>query len=105
MFVVYMTHFVVPFVIAGILWKYAYDRFRRYAVLLLGLTFAALATYVLYPAVPPWVAGQTGYLPPPRSPTRCGHTSACQRVQCLFRHQSFADPVPAMPSLHARTRS
>jgi hypothetical protein len=63
-FGVYMTHFVVPFVIAGVLWKFAHDRFRRYAALLLGLTFAALATYVLYPALPPWLASQTGSLPP-----------------------------------------
>jgi PAP2 superfamily len=102
-FVVYMTHFVVPFVIAGILWKYAYDRFRRYAVLLLGLTFAALATYVLYPAVPPWLASQNGYLPPTAKiiDEVWTHIRLSNGSNVFSATGHFADPVAAMPSLHA----
>ena len=103
-FVVYMTHFVVPFVIAGVLWKFAHDRFRRYAVLLLGLTFAALATYVLYPAVPPWLASQTGSSATHRQDHRRGvdTSSGSSNGSTVFSATGhFADPVAAMPSLHA----
>ncbi len=102
-FAVYMTHFVVPFAIAGFLWKFAHDRFRRFATLFVLLTFAALVTYALYPAVPPWLASQTGFLPPTAkiidemwTHVRFGNGSG------IFSGTGhFADPVAAVPSLHA----
>ncbi len=102
-FGVYMTHFVVPFAVAGLLWKYAHNRFRRFLVLFVLLTFAALLTYALYPAVPPWMASQNGYLPPTAkiidemwTHVRFGNGSG------LFSGTGhFADPIAAVPSLHA----
>ncbi len=102
-FAVYMTHFVAPFVVAGLLWKFAHDRFRRFAWLFMLLTFAGLVTYALYPAVPPWMASQNGYLPPTAkiidemwTHVRFGNGSG---VFSGTGH--FADPVAAVPSLHA----
>jgi hypothetical protein len=102
-FAVYMTHFVVPFAIAGILWKYARDRFRRYSALLLGLTFAALLTYVLYPALPPWLASQNGYLPPTAKiiDEMWTHIRMSNGSAVFSATGHFADPVAAMPSLHS----
>ena len=102
-FGVYMTHFVVPFVIAGVLWKFAHDRFRRYAALLLGLTFAALVTYVLYPALPPWLASQTGSLPPTAKiiDEVWAHLRLSNGATVFSATGHFADPVAAVPSLHA----
>jgi hypothetical protein len=102
-FAVYMTHFVVPFVVAAVLWKFAHERFRRFAWLFVLLTFAALLTYALYPAVPPWMASQNGFLPPTAkiidemwTHVRFGNGSG------LFSGTGhFADPVAAVPSLHA----
>jgi hypothetical protein len=102
-FIVYMTHFVVPFAVAGLLWKFAHDRFRRFALLFVLLTFAALLTYALYPAVPPWMASQNGFLPPTAkiidemwTHVRFGNGSG------IFSGTGhFADPVAAVPSLHA----
>jgi membrane-associated phospholipid phosphatase len=98
-----MTHFVVPFIVAGILWKWVHERFRRFAWLFILLTFAALLTYALYPAVPPWMASQNGYLPPTAkiidemwTHVRFGNGSG------LFSGTGhFADPIAAVPSLHA----
>ena len=102
-FAVYMTHFIVPFVIAGVLWKFAHDRFRRYAVLLLGLTFAALVTYVVYPALPPWLASQTGSLPPTAKiiDEVWAHLRLGNGATVFSATGHFADPVAAVPSLHA----
>ena len=102
-FGVYMTHFVVPFIVAGVLWKFAHERFRRFAWLFVLLTFAALVTYALYPAVPPWMASQTGYLQPTAkiidemwTHVRFGNGSG------IFSGTGhFADPVAAVPSLHS----
>jgi hypothetical protein len=102
-FAVYMTHFVVPFLVAGVLWKFAHERFRRFAWLFVLLTFAALVTYALYPAVPPWLASQNGFLPPTAkiidemwTHVRLGNGSG---IFSATGH--FADPVAAVPSLHS----
>jgi membrane-associated phospholipid phosphatase len=102
-FVVYMTHFVAPFVIAGFLWKFAHDRFRRYSALLIGLTFAALVTYVLYPAVPPWMASQNAYLPPTAKiiDEMWTHIGVSNGSSVFSATGHFADPVAAVPSLHS----
>jgi membrane-associated phospholipid phosphatase len=59
--------------------------------------------YALFPAMPPWMAGQAGYLPQvtriiPLVWDRLGVHSAA----ALFtRGSEFANPIAAMPSLHA----
>ena len=102
-FAVYMTHFVVPVVIAGLLWRFAYDRFRRFAALLVGLTFAALVTYVVYPALPPWLASQTGSLQPTAKiiDEVWTHLRLANGASVFSATGHFADPVAAVPSLHA----
>ena len=59
----YMSHFFVSFIVAGVLWKTNYAKFRRFVALFVGLTFIGYVTYVLYPAMPPWMASQYGHLP------------------------------------------
>ena len=59
----YMTHFFASFIVAGVLWKTNYPNFKRYVPLFVALTFAGYVTYVLYPAMPPWLASQTGISP------------------------------------------
>jgi hypothetical protein len=102
-FGVYMTHFVVPFLIAGLLWKFSHNRFRRFATLFILLTFAALATYALYPAVPPWLASQTGYLQPTAKiiDEMWTHVHFGNGSRVFSGTGHFADPVAAVPSLHA----
>jgi len=102
-FTVYMTHFVVPFLVAGLLWKFAHERFRRFAWLFVLLTFATLATYALYPAVPPWLASKNGYLPPTAKiiDEMWTHVRLSNGSGIFSATGHFADPVAAMPSLHA----
>jgi hypothetical protein len=102
-FAVYMTHFVVPFAVAGFLWRYSHDRFRRFATLYVLLTFAALVTYALYPAVPPWLASQNGYLQPTAKiiDEMWAHVRLGNGSGIFSGTGHFADPVAAVPSLHA----
>jgi len=102
-FATYMTYFIVPFVIAGLLWKYNHQRFRRYAVLLIGLTFAAFFTYALYPAVPPWMAAQNAQIPPVSKiiDEMWTHIGIANGAKVFSGAGHFANPVAAVPSLHS----
>jgi membrane-associated phospholipid phosphatase len=100
---VYVTHFFATLAVAGILWLRAYDRFARFASMVCVLALTGFATYVLYPASPPWLAARQGDL---------GHSNRLiatvwPRVPLahfgsLFeKGQHYANNVAAMPSLHA----
>jgi len=98
----YMTHFFTSFIIAGVLWKTNYPKFRRYVPLFVGLTFIGYITYVLYPAMPPWMASEFHHIP-----------STTRIIDQVWKHlhiglgqalfaggNKFDNNVAAMPSLH-----
>jgi PAP2 superfamily protein len=100
---VYLSHFVVTFAVAIVLWVRAYPLFRRFRILFLTVTFAGFLTYVIYPAIPPWLASRRGDMP---------HTVRIVRamwlqlglsdVAAVFGEKSrYAFPTGALPSLHA----
>ena len=55
---VYMSFFILPYVIAGVLWLRNRDEWKRFVRLFVGLSFAALVVYALVPAAPPWAAAR-----------------------------------------------
>ena len=100
---VYLTHFVATLSAAAALWVFAHEHFRRYAWMVCVLTVTAFVTYVLYPAVPPWMAAQHGDLGESNRivPTVWQHVPVGQ-LDRLFAHGlHYANNVAAMPSLHA----
>ena len=106
--VVYFSHFVVSLGLAVVLWGGAYQIFRRYLATLVTLTTAALITYVLYPAAPPWMASLNGYLPTTRPegivrvvPDTLAYLGGHTVNSALERGEAYANPVAAIPSLHA----
>jgi len=93
--------FVVPLVAVG-LWLWAPGRFRRYTVLVVCTSFAAMLTYVLYPAMPPWLASDTHVIPPVARVIQVvtGHMRFLDG-RALFEHgTAWANDIAAMPSLH-----
>jgi hypothetical protein len=102
-FVVYLSHFVVPILVAALLWKLAYPRFGRYATLFVTLTFLGFATYALYPASPPWLASQSGALAPTAKivDEMWLHIGLARGAHVLSSTSHLANPVAAVPSLHA----
>jgi hypothetical protein len=99
---VYMTHFLATPLLAAGLWLWAPARFRRFAVLVVALSFAAMATYVLYPAMPPWLASDTHVLPP--LGRIIGIVSARLPYidgRGLYENgTAWSNEIAAMPSLH-----
>ena len=61
---VYVSYFLVTYLLAGWLWFFARDRFRRYVAAVSLLALMGFATYALFPAAPPWLASSVGELEP-----------------------------------------
>ena len=55
---VYMSFFILPYVVAGVLWLRNREEWKRFVQLFVGLSFAALVVYALVPAAPPWAAAR-----------------------------------------------
>jgi hypothetical protein len=55
---VYMSFFILPYVVAGVLWLRNRDEWKAFVQLFVGLSFAALVIYALLPAAPPWAAAR-----------------------------------------------
>jgi membrane-associated phospholipid phosphatase len=54
--VMYMLHFLTPLVAGFVIWMTDRTLFRKFAISFVLVAVAGFITYVLYPAVPPWMA-------------------------------------------------
>jgi hypothetical protein len=99
---VYTSYFIVPFATAGFLWARDRLAFLRFAKRLVSLALAGLATYIAFPAAPPWMAGEDGLLHGVHRTTAVGWQVLDMRTAALFsRGQEAVNQVAAVPSLHA----
>lgn len=73
---VYMSFFILPYVIAAVLWLRNRDEWKRFVRLFVGLSFAALIVYALVPAAPPWAAARC---------TAIDVASGPSGPRCMFR--------------------
>ena len=97
---VYTSYFIVPFALAGWLWardRVAFQRFPR----LVTLAVAGLATYILFPAAPPWMAGEEGLLDESTAPPEGLGSHRRRHRLPLLEGQGAVNLVAAVPSLHA----
>ena len=99
---VYASHFVVTPRVLGVLWVRNRPRWGRYAGLVVGRSAAELATYVLYPAAPPWLAAKSGVIEPVQRLSGAGwEVLGLPRAGALLAEsQGQVNPVAAVPSLH-----
>jgi hypothetical protein len=101
--VVYSSHFVTAITVGACVYFVARARFTRYVFTFLVCSLAGFATYVIFPAIPPWMASEQGALP---------HTY--RAVDVIWSHigldflanvfsgdPKYSNPVGALPSLHA----
>jgi membrane-associated phospholipid phosphatase len=89
----YMSHFLVPVVVAVLLWQFRRNRYWPFLLGLTVLSYSGFLTYVFFPAAPPWWATFYGYLPD--QPVYLTHS-----VITMENILAGANPVAAMPSLH-----
>jgi PAP2 superfamily len=55
---VYMSFFILPYAVAGVLWLYDRTDWAAFVRRFVVLSFAAVAVYVVMPAAPPWAAAR-----------------------------------------------
>ncbi len=99
----HLTHFFATFVAAAAIWVFAREHFSRYATMICVLALSGFATYVAYPAAPPWMAAQHGNLGESnRMIAGVWDQLPVTSAGAVFEHgKAYANQVAAMPSLHA----
>ncbi len=99
---VYTSYFIVPFALAGYLWARERLEYLRFVKRLVTLALVGLATYVLFPAAPPWLASEMGLLHPLERTTSRGWEIIGVGTAGLFTEgQKTVNLVAAVPSLHS----
>jgi hypothetical protein len=99
---VYTSYFIVPFAVAGVLWARERLAFLRFTKRLVSLALAGLATYVVFPAAPPWMAAEMGLIGAVDRTTSQGWDVLGGGTAGLFSEgQASVNLVAAVPSLHA----
>jgi len=106
---IYYSHFIVPVVVIATLWatnRTEWVRFiRRFATMLA----IACVTYIVLPTIPPWMAASEQYpyrvIPPLQRHTSRGLVDLGFHgfVHDWQHSLDWANPVAALPSLHAAT--
>lgn len=97
----YTLHFVLPFALAVLVWLKTDKDYWRVVGSFLIVSFAAFATFLAFPAAPPWMAADMKLIEP--------ITRVSSHVWAAFGIHDFPsvynkispNPVAAVPSLHA----
>jgi membrane-associated phospholipid phosphatase len=99
---IYTSYFITPFIVAGSLWARDRLEFLRFSRRIVTLFAAGLATYVAFPAAPPWMAADMGLLHGVARTTGDGWQVIGGRTVELFDEgQATVNLVAAVPSLHS----
>lgn len=101
---IYMSHFIVPFVVAAVLWVRDRHRWLGFVRRFVTLSFLGVATFIVFPAAPPWLASRHGYIEAPVvRPLGRGWSlvglDVAERV--ISKGQGAVNLTAAIPSLHA----
>jgi len=100
-YIVYMLHFVLPFSLALLIWKTREKYYWRYVTTFLVTSFGGFLTFLFFPAAPPWLAAQNGYiLAITRISSSVLYALGIHDFPSVYNKIS-PNPVAAMPSLHA----
>jgi len=99
--VVYLSYFFVPHIVAFALWKWDRPRFKNYVFAFMVTLYVGLLISALLPTAPPWMAGQLGHIPHVYQvvPDIVGGVTPGTYENAY--EIAGANPVAAMPSLHA----
>lgn len=99
---VYISYFVAPFLTAFLFWIFDHPRFREYSLAILLLAYSGFITFIIFPAMPPWMAAEKSFIPPLLDIGGKISTNfpAGISLPTVYRFIG-ANLVAAVPSLHA----
>jgi membrane-associated phospholipid phosphatase len=104
---VYFTHFIFPVAMSVYFWIRHRTEWVRYVRRFATVLFAGVATYIVLPTAPPWMASspESPYQimePLERKTGRGWNWLGLETVNSvILRGQQWANPTAAVPSLHA----
>ena len=99
----WFSHFFATLLVAVGIWLYAYQWFHRFAACIVVLAAMGLVTYVIFPAAPPWFAGDHGYIDHTYRITHAVvNNLPVPKAGAMFQKgNDWRNDVAAVPSLHA----
>jgi membrane-associated phospholipid phosphatase len=99
----WFSHFFATLLVAVAIWLYRYQWFHRFAACIVALAAMGLVTYVLFPAAPPWLAADHGYIDHTYRITHAVvNNLPVPKAGALFQKGTdWGNDVAAVPSLHA----
>jgi hypothetical protein len=101
LYIPYMTFFVVPIALALVVWKTKDHYYWQAVTSYMTLLFMAFVTFFLFPAAPPWMASDNGYIEHVhRISTDVWYGLGIRDFPSVYHHIA-PNPVAAVPSLHA----
>lgn len=100
--IIYMAHFILPMITGFIFWLYKKQKFQEYYYALILLSYMAFITYIIFPAVPPWMASDAGFIPKLFAINSKVFDTLGTSIDLPTVYKFFgANLVAAVPSLHA----
>ncbi len=98
----YTLHFLMPVIVGLVLWKYQPRLYWPFVWTIVGVSFAAFITYILFPASPPWLASELGYITEPlhRVSSDVWWAMGVENFSEVYKNIS-PNAVAAVPSLHS----
>jgi hypothetical protein len=98
----YLAHFILPLGVAFLFWLQDRKIFKEYASGVLILSYLAYLTYLVFPAAPPWLAAQSGLLPPVHRILSATLMAFRDPIYLPTLYTKLGvNQVAAVPSLHA----
>lgn len=97
----YTLHFLAPVLVALLIWLKRDKLYWSYMWGFIFLSFAGFLTYVIFPAAPPWMASELGYIDPiHRISSDIWYAMGVTNFSEVYSKLS-PNEVAAVPSLHA----
>jgi len=100
-FSLYYLHFTPTAIFLGLLWAKNEKLFPKLRDSMILVSYAALVTFLIFPAAPPWLAAKNGYIPPLHRIRAEMDESYYPATVFTIYELVTSNPVAAMPSLHA----
>jgi hypothetical protein len=88
---IYMSFFVLPYLVAGVLWLCNRNDWAAFVRRFVALSFAALVVYVVSPAAPPWAAARC---------TPADIAGGPSNPRCMFRSPAGVPDGGLLGSMH-----
>lgn len=101
LYIPYMLHFVLPLIMALLVWKFYDKQYWRVITTYVTVSFAGFLTFLAFPAAPPWMASDLGRIEPiHRISSDVWFALGVHDFPSVY-DKIAPNAVAAMPSLHA----